>query len=65
MARKKEGRHPWHDGGARGGDGAAGSVREEGEATGHGLGGRLGLPSCSGQKRLDGPAGHWADWAES
>jgi hypothetical protein len=52
-------------GGVRGGGyGAVGSVREGG--TGRGWPGGLARPAWPlGAKRLDGPAGHWADWAES
>jgi hypothetical protein len=55
-------RHPWR-GGARGGGGATGSVREGGR--GGGLVGRFNLLGHSAPKRMDGMAGHWVDWAES
>jgi hypothetical protein len=61
----EEGGRPWRGGCARGGGGVVGSVREGEKGRGHGLVAQLGLPGCSGPKRLDGPAGPWADWAES
>jgi hypothetical protein len=50
---------------ARGrGGAAAGSVREGGRGRGAAYG--LARPAWPlGAKRPDGPAGHWADWAES
>jgi hypothetical protein len=57
-------RRPWR-GGARGGGGATDSVREGGRGRGARPGGPARPAWPLEAKRSDGPAGHWADWAES
>jgi hypothetical protein len=58
-------RRPWCGGARGGGGGAAVSVREGRRGRGARPGGLARPAWLLGAKRPDGPAGHWADWAES